>query len=350
MNSNKGTTFKKTNIFTKIFILLFSVLFIFVGYEIFFPVPLVNNNYSLVISKGDSVKSIINNLYEHKIIRDKYMLRILLRISHKDTKIYPGLYFLKQSISLLKLFYKITSGNPDQIAIVIVPGWNIIQLRAYVDGLQKIQHLTKSLTEEQLRQNLKITFDNLEGAFYPTTYFMAPNQTDLEFYETAYRFMEKKLEALYLNRNKFSHYKNRYELLIMASLIQKETNDKQDMIYVSTVFNNRINNGMKLQDDPAVFYGLHNKSEISHKDFLIDTKYNTYLHAGFPVSPICIPSENALIAASNPENNPKLLYFIADGKGKTKFSETFEQHKKNIIKFLKKNRKKTSRSGKIFKD
>ena len=333
----KDNQLKKTSLITKLFILIFFMIFVLIGYEVFFPVPILNN-YRLIISKGESLQTITNELYQNKIIRDKYTLRILLKITHRDTKVYPGLYFLNQSISILKLIYKITSGNPDEITIIISSGWNITQLRNYVNGIKKIQHLTKDFTDDQLKQYLKIPFASLEGLFYPTTYFLAPNHQDLELYETAYRFMVKKLEGFYFKRNAFTYYKNPYELLIMASLIQKETNNKVDMVAISTVFNNRINRGMKLQDDPAVFYGLHNKYQISHKDFFIDTKYNTYIHHGLPITPICMPSENALYAASYPQNNHKLLYFIAIGNGKTKFSETFEQHKKNEIMYLKNNK------------
>ncbi len=97
---------------------------------------------------------------------------------------------------------------------------------------------------------------------------------------------------------------------------------------------------MKLQDDPAVFYGLHNIEKITRKDFLIDTPYNTYLHTGLPPTPICIPSESAILAASQPLKHMNLLYFIAIGRGETKFAPSFKEHKKYIKKYIKKHLKK----------
>jgi len=122
----------------------------------------------------------------------------------------------------------------------------------------------------------------------------------------------------------------------MASLIQKETSDKMDMYQVSTVFNNRLRVNMRLQDDPAVFYGLNNKEKIIRSDFKTDTPYNTYLHNGLPPTPICTPSQNALNAAANPGDDYKLLYFVAIGNGKTKFSYTYDEHSQAVTQYLKK--------------
>jgi UPF0755 protein len=253
-----------------------------------------------------------------------------------DRKILAGLYVLHNNVSMWDVISRITSGKPDQISVTIIDGLRFLQIKAYIDSLENIKHITNNMSEEEIKTLLKIKAPNLEGLFYPSTYFIAPGQSDLEIYNHAYNLMQVKLAALFAERTANTHYTNSYQMLILASLIQKETSNNEDMLQVSTVFNNRLARGMKLQDDPAVFYGLHNATKIDHKDFLIDTQYNTYLHPGLPPTPICIPGERAIIAASKPLNNPNLLYFIAIGKGETRFATSFDKHKAMIKKYLKK--------------
>jgi UPF0755 protein len=154
--------------------------------------------------------------------------------------------------------------------------------------------------------------------------------------QNAYKLMQTKLSAVWQVKNTNALYTTPYQLLTMASLIQKETNNESDMLQISTVFNNRLRSNMRLQDDPAVFYGLGNKDVITRADFAIDTPYNTYLHNGLPPSPICIPSQAALNAAANPGDDYKLLYFIAIGNGKSKFSTSYQEHTEAVNKYLKK--------------
>lgn len=328
--------YKKTNFFSKTLLIGFILFAVVLGYEVFFPHHLPNNAYQLIVDKDESISAIANDLSEHNIIKSKFMFRGLLRLLGKDRKVAAGLYFLKNSLSTWDIVARITNGKPDQISVTIIDGWSFEQIRNYINGLPNIQHLTAKYTEEQIKSTLKIDYPNLDGVFYPSTYFIVPNQADLEIYQQAYRLMQNKLTDLYNSRSTSTNYTNPYQLLTMASLIQKETNNKNDMILVSTVFNNRLKKGMKLQDDPSVFYGLKHQPNVTRKDFQLDTPYNTYTRFGLPPTPICTPSYNALVAASQPLNKPELLFFVAIGSGKTKFSNTYGEHKSAVDKYLKK--------------
>ncbi len=306
------------------------------GYTVFYPYKIPNNSYQLVVDVNESVSGISTDLSEHDIIKNKFIFRSLLRLLRRDRNVAAGLYFLKNSMSTWDIIARITNGKPDQISVTFIDGWSIEQVRNYVNGLSNIQHTTDKLTDEELRSSLKIEYPSLEGLFYPSTYFIAPNQTDLEIYQQSYRLMQRKLTELYAKRSTVSVYSNPYQMLTMASLIQKETSNKEDMFLVATVFNNRIKNSMKLQDDPSVFYGLKHQKTVRRKSFQIDTPYNTYTRFGLPPTPICIPSYKAMLAASQPQDNPDLLYFLAIGSGKTKFSKTYSEHKSAINKYLNK--------------
>jgi UPF0755 protein len=334
-----------TNRYVKWLLIFFVVVAIYIGNVVFFPVKIPNNNYQLIVDKSQNLSMLATNLESQGIIKSKTVFIWLLKVLHKDRKVVAGLYILKNSLSTWGVISRITNGHPDQISVTIIDGWNIGQLRAYVNGLANIKHISINMSNDELKTILKIHEPNIEGLFYPSTYFISPNQTDLEIYSHAHKLMQDKLATLFKDRSIQSVYASPYQLLIMASLIQKETSKLEDMYLVSTVFNNRLKRGMKLQNDPAVFYGLKNRAKIVRADFQIDTVYNTYLRSGLPPTPICIPSLNALKAASTPLDKPELLYFIAVGNGKTKFSNKYDEHVTLIHKYLKKNNLQKPKTG-----
>lgn len=333
---SKQPTHKAIKIFL-VLVLLFVALW---GYLVFFPKSIPNNNYNLVVSRGDSFSKVASRLDGANVISSRRLFVLVARFLGKDRKITAGMYVLGKPMSMYDLIDRLTNGKPDEISFTILEGWNFKQLRRNMDNESQITHLTAAMTESQILSSLKINQPRIDGLLYPSTYFIAPGQTDLEIYQMAYKNMQQKLAALWQSRNESNTvYKNSYELLILASLVQKETNESQDMALVSTVFNNRLRINMRLQDDPAVFYGLDNKDVITRADFAIDTPYNTYLRNGLPPTPICIPSQNALNAAANPTSDRDILYFVAIGKGKTKFSTTYNEHSLAVNKYLKKDKK-----------
>lgn len=323
---------------TKLILFLVVIVIIYLGYLVYYPNKLPGNApYQLIIDKNESIRSVAKKLDESGIVSSPRLMVALTRLMDKDKKVTAGLYLIKQPMSLLELIRRITNGKPDEISIKILEGWNFRQIRAYLNQQPHLLHMTESMTEDQIRDALKIPYSRMEGLLYPSTYFIAPNQPDLEVMRISYRLMQNKLADLWVNKNKnATNYQDPYQLLVMASLIQKETSDKDDMYQISTVFNNRLRTNMRLQDDPAVFYGLNNKATITRADFKIDTPYNTYLHNGLPPTPICTPSQSALAAAANPGDDYKLLYFVAIGNGKTKFSYTYDEHSQAVNQYLKK--------------
>lgn len=321
---------------TKFFLLVFIAISFYLGYEVFFPHSIPNQRVQVIIAKGDSLHRTARKLSELKIVRDPRLFLILARLMGKDTKVTAGMYILTQPMSLMDLVNRLTNGKPDEISITILEGWNFRQVRNYLASESQITHLTESMTDAQIRDKLKITAPSMEGLIYPSTYFVSPYQSDLEVMLNGYKLLQDKLAKTWQTKNSQIAYKTPYEMLVLASLIQKETNNSGDMTQISTVFNNRLRINMRLQDDPAVFYGLGNRQTITRADFATDTPYNTYLHSGLPPTPICMPSQVALSAAAMPTNESDLLYFVAIGNGKTKFSSTFNEHSDAVNKYLKK--------------
>ena len=129
--------------------------------------------------------------------------------------------------------------------------------------------------------------------------------------------------------------KSPYELLILASIIEKETGQNSDRALVSSVFNNRLKRGMLLQTDPTVTYGIENfNGKITKEHLRTDHPYNTYTRPGLPPTPICNPGLAAIEAAAHPADTD-YLYFVAMGKsGQTKFSKTLKEHNAAVQKYL----------------
>lgn len=324
----------RTKLLLKLVSIIILILIIYFGYLLFIPTPLPDNSYKLEITQGESTRTIAKQLESDNIIYSARMFTRLIHIIGNDKKIYAGLYIFNKPISLFDLIMRLSNGHPDQISITILEAWNFRQIRNEIDKTPNIRHITTNMTESQIRASLKISDSNMEGLMFPSTYFVAPNQTDMEVFQIAYNTMMNKLDKTWATHNSNISYKDSYQLLILASLIQKETNNPADMIRVSTVFNNRLRMKMRLQDDPAVFYGLNNQAHITRENFKINTPYNTYLNYGLPPTPICNPSQAALTAAAQPTNDYNLLYFIAIGNGKSKFSNDFSEHSKAVKYYL----------------
>ncbi len=306
--------------------MIFLCIIIYCIYIIFTKQEILQNNYNIIVSDKQTMKSLAATLKLAKIIKNERLFLVILSLTHKDTKIKAGIYNLNHAVSLYELVQIITNENPSQLIITINEGWRFIQLKQYIDSLTWIIHNTKDLNMLQIKSLLNIQTPNLEGLFYPDTYLIAPNQSDLEIYQIAATKMESLVHMIFLQRKANAMVNSEYELLTLASLIQKETGIVHDMYFVSTVFNNRLRINMKLQNDPAVFYGLSSKAVITRSDFKTDTPYNTYLHSGLTPSPICLPSMAAIKAAANPNDNNKILYFIAAKNGQTKFSHNYQEH------------------------
>ena len=327
---------QKANASGKIFLFFISIVLIsgFITYSFIFQKKSVD--YTLSIKKGDTVSAIANKLKSAGIIQSSDLFKALIKYTADDTKIAVGMYKITGDLSLYEVVQKITYGTPDMVSITFLEGWNFKQIRGALNKNTMLTHTSESMTDEQIKIFLKINYPRVEGLIYPSTYFIAPQQSDLEVLQMAKNTMQDKLSTIWASRESNLNYTTAYELLTMASLVQKEVSSVTDMQMVATVFNNRLAKNMRLQDDPAVFYGLDNRAVITRADFKTDTPYNTYMHNGLPSTPICSPGDDALIASAHPNGDKKLLYFIATKEGKTIYTTNYDDHSKAVNQYLRK--------------
>ncbi len=174
-----------------------------------------------------------------------------------------------------------------------------------------------------------------EGWFLPETYYFPTGTTDVEFLHRAHQQMVEALDSVWKNKADNLPYKDPYEVLIMASIIEKETGIAEERPQIAGVFVRRLNKGMRLQTDPTVIYGLGDKFDgnLRRKDLRTDTPYNTYTRFGLPPTPIALASRESLEAAVHPADG-KSLYFVATGQdGRHVFSSNLKDHNNAVRRY-----------------
>lgn len=297
-------------------------------------IPLnVKNDHELLIVPGTTLKRFTEQLKEEGIFNHPKLLRLYLICSGNTKQIKSGEYKVKPQMTAVELLDVIFQGLVTQYAFTIVEGWQTEQVIAQLHRHPKIKPTLKDLPDREILLKLQIPEINLEGIFLPDTYFFDAYTTDVEFLRRAYHMMQEKAHAAWLNRDPSCQLKSQYEVLILASIIEKETNIKSEYREISGVFNRRLAKKMRLQADPTVLYAIQNRQNgpLFRKDLLITSPYNTYRYSGLPPTPIAIPSAEAVYAAANP-NPGTTLYFVANknNSGSHVFSTTLEDHNKAV--------------------
>jgi UPF0755 protein len=178
-----------------------------------------------------------------------------------------------------------------------------------------------------------------EGLFFPDTFYFDRGTADIVLLKKSYDSMQSKLTEAWANRVKNLPYKDSYEALIMASIVEKETGKASERPMIAGVFLNRLRIGMRLQTDPTVIYGMGDNYDgnIRKKDLERDTPYNTYTRDGLPPTPIAMPGLESIQAALHPADT-KALYFVGKGDGSHQFSNNLAEHNRAVSQYQLKRR------------
>ncbi|MDO8657973.1 MAG: endolytic transglycosylase MltG [Candidatus Levybacteria bacterium] len=281
------------------------------------------NQHIFVVHKGEGVREIANSLKKENLIKDPIVFFLLVKKLGLDGKIQAGDFRLSPSMSAIEIAENLTHGTLDI--------WVTIPEGKRADEIADILKVKIPTYNETWR----IELNKNEGYLFPDTYLF-PKDADINSIISLMRDIFEKRYSTIPNNNNLS--KN--EIVIIASLIEREAKFENDRPLVASVILNRINIGMALQIDATVQYALgfqENektwwKKNLTKQDLEIDSLYNTYLNTELPPTPISNPGLDVLSAVVNPAITD-YLYYISDSSGQNHYAKTIEEHNANIRKF-----------------
>ena len=312
----------------------------------------------LTLERGTTGNKLAALLEQQKLIDDAQILPWLLKLQPQLNKIKAGTYSLAEVKTVQDLLDLLNSGKELQLAIRIGEGESFEQWQKNLQNAPLLKHQISLPAEQQTgyqafmqasyraldwaKINPLVAEDknanaqqNLNGLLYPDTYHYTPNSSDIELLERAAKKMAQALEKAWNERDQALPLNSPYEMLVLASIVEKESGIAAERGKIASVFINRLNKKMKLQTDPTVIYGMGEayNGNIRKKDLETPTAYNTYVIDGLPPTPISMVSESALQAVAHPESSD-FLYFVADGSGGHKFSRNLNEHQQAVQQYL----------------
>ena len=334
--SKISTEFLKKITSTVVTILL--LVFLFISFEVYVPVnPVSNETVIFTIQKGWSSDQIASNLQKLQIIRSSYFFRFYAIASLKHSSLQAGEYSLSPRMSTYEIVNKIANGDVVKDNVVIPEGWDIRDIGKYLESknICTENHFIY-LAEKDYSDKFDFLQDkpksaDLEGYLFPDTYEIAKGESCENILNMMLENFDQKLN-LKLRVEIKTQKKSIFDVVTMASLIEKEVRGVDDKKIVSGILWKRIAIGMPLQLDSTINY-ITNKNNASAtiQDTKIDSPYNTYKYSGLPKGPISNPGLDSIMAAIYPKQT-NYWYYLSDGK--TIFSETLAQQNAAEAKYL----------------
>ena len=293
------------------------------------------------VDQGSNLTRIAYQLKKQNIISNPRYLTLYARWTSQANKIHIGEYRLESGATPLAFLESIAKGDVIQYSFTIVEGWSFKQIMASLNGNEFIDHSLNDLSDEQIMAKLGHTGEHPEGRFMPDTYHFPRGISDLVVLERAYQSMQAYLVKQWELRDVGIPVKSPYEVLILASIVEKETGLASERSAIAGVFSRRLIKRMRLQSDPTVIYGMGDryKGNIRRRDLRSDNPYHTYRNFGLPPTPIAMPGRDAIDAVLHPKEG-EALYFVSKGDGSHYFSATLREHNNAVIKYQLKGRKK----------
>ena len=298
------------------------------------PLEVTTLPLEVEIPPGTGLRGAAERLERSGVRVRRYEFEALVRALGRERDLKAGSYELTERVTPTELLDMLTRGDVTQAEVRLIEGWTFAQFRAALDASPDLKHETTGIDDAQVLARLQAQEPHPEGLFFPDTYLFAKGSSDLAVLRRAYRAMQRHLKEEWEARDPKAPYRNAYEALVMASIIEKETGRASERDLIGGVLVNRLRIGMRLQADPTVIYGLGTSFDGNLKKvhLLEDGPYNTYTRAGLPPTPIAMPGRGALRAAMKP-GKTDALYYVSRGDGTSQFSRNLEEHNRAVSKY-----------------
>ena len=298
------------------------------------PLNLSPQAQEITIKPNSGLKSIANQLVTQNVLPRALPFVVLAKLMQKESELQAGDYTLNKNVSPYQLLLSLNHGKATQGSVTFIEGKTFKQMRAKLANNDSVKTTIADLSDKEVMRIVGKGEKHAEGLFFPETFYFDRNTADTVLLKRAYEIMQAKLAKAWANRASGLPYKNSYEALIMASIVEKETGKASERPMIAGVFLNRLRIGMRLQTDPTVIYGMGDNFDgnIRRKDLSADTIYNTYTRDGLPPTPIAMPGLASIEAALHPEKT-KALYFVGKGDGSHAFSNSLVEHNRAVAKY-----------------
>lgn len=298
------------------------------------PIALKAPAIDFHIPPGSGLRMVAKQIAESGADLNPWMFIALGKAMRVEASIKAGSYEISSGVTPLQLVGKLTRGDVTQTDIIFVEGWTFRQMRDRLDAHPDVRHDSKGLAEAEILRRIGASETHAEGLLFPDTYLFSKRASDIDVMARAYRAMQQHLSREWAARASGLPYRDPYQALIMASIVEKETGRDQDRPLVAAVFVDRLRQGMLLQTDPTVIYGVGEAFDgnLRKRDLLTDTPYNTYTRTGLPPTPIAMSGLASLQAALHPADS-QAVYFVARGDGSSQFSRTLDEHNQAVNRY-----------------
>ncbi|MFP3981238.1 MAG: endolytic transglycosylase MltG [Desulfobacterales bacterium] len=325
-------------------ILIIAILAIFAGAGLFArhmssyaqnPVnPEIKEPLQVIVEPGQSFRTVTERLRQKHLIRHPLKFRILASFRGATTAIKAGEYYFAGSMTPGQILEQLHRGKVHLRRVTVSEGLNLYEVAGLVARAEICEKsaFTQAATDPDLAEKMGIPAKTVEGYLFPETYYFEKQASP----EKIIRIMVRRFRDVFSDA-----WKDRaeelgfsvHEIVILASIIEKETGADKERKTISSVFHNRLEKDMRLHADPTVIYGIENfDGNLTRRDLRTRTPYNTYTNYGLPQGPIANPGRDSLEAALYPADT-QYLYFVAKPDNTHHFSATLAEHNRAVRKY-----------------
>ena len=292
-----------------------------------------------VIARGENAGQIAKRLESEGIVRSALAFAFVLYESEKENALQSGTYQVSPGLTPRDLARVFEKAPGDQVVLRVIDGWRLTEIAVAVakafPKITKEEFLAAAVVGDRKNGVLEgaDAKQPLEGFLFPDTYFMKPDITAAGIVDMLLRQFEDRA-GVALRTAAAQRKTTIYDLVKLASVVEREAQDRTESATIAGVYQNRLDIGMKLDADPTIQYAKGDWAELILDDLKIDSPYNTYQSAGLPPTPICNPGQAALLAAADPAHHD-FFYFVAkgDGTGQHAFAKTLDEQEANRVKY-----------------
>ncbi|ADL51581.1 endolytic transglycosylase MltG [Clostridium cellulovorans] len=298
----------------------------------------VSEEKKITVEENSNFNSIIDELTSANLIKNKYILKIYLKLNDINSKVVPGTYEIGENLSFKDFMTKINNGDIDEelIKVTIPEGYTVDDISSLLEKSEIINanDFKAAVKAYNVPSYIKISKDkryNLEGYLFPNTYQFKKGESGENIIKELLKTFEDTLSTIKSQAGGKITDENLDSVMTMASMIEKESRLDEERAVVASVINNRLNKDMMLQIDATVLYalGIH-KDVVTFEDLKVGSPFNTYFIKGLPVGPICSPGEKSIMAALNPSQTDYLYYVLSVDKTSHYFTNNYDDFENKL--------------------